>query len=147
MQHEPIIIERTYNAPVQEVWEALTNAAALRRWFFDVPAFEARTGFEFEFLDKGKEGESYLHKCVVTEVEPFRKLAYSWRYEGFEGLSLVTYELQPDGNKTHIKLTHFGLETFPALKAFAKENFTEGWTALIGTLLKAYVEKARGKEQ
>ena len=142
MQHGPIVLERTYNAPVQDVWEALINADALRQWFFNVSVFEAKTGFEFEFEGKGKEGETYLHKCVVTAVEPFRKLAYSWRYEGFEGNSLVTYELQADGNKTHIRLTHSGLETFPAVKAFVRENFAEGWTALIGTSLKEYVEKA-----
>ncbi|HET8572236.1 MAG TPA: SRPBCC domain-containing protein [Edaphocola sp.] len=141
MSHEPIIIERTYDAPIQVVWKALTDAKALREWFFDIPAFEARVGFEFAFRGQGTEGEDYLHKCVVTEVdEPF-KLSYSWRYEGYEGISLVTYELQANGNKTHIRLTHSGLESFPASGAFAKENFVQGWTALIGSLLKDYAEK------
>ncbi|TZF82755.1 hypothetical protein FW774_14780 [Pedobacter sp. BS3] len=140
-QHGPIVIERTFDAPLQTVWEALTNAEALREWSFDIKNFEAKVGFEFEFWGKGKEGEDYLHKCVVTEVQEPVKLAYSWRYEGFEGISYVTYKLQADGDKTHIKLMHAGLETFPAVSAFAKESFMEGWTALIGTLLRDYVEK------
>jgi hypothetical protein len=42
-----------------------------------------------------------------------------------------------------VKLTHKGIETFlpdrnPAL---ARENFVEGWTSLIGSLLKDFVEK------
>jgi uncharacterized protein YndB with AHSA1/START domain len=96
MQPHPVILERIYDAPVQTVWEVLTNADALRKWFFDIPIFEARIGFEFEFRGKGKEGQDFLHNCVVTGVEPFKKLSYSWRYEGFEGISFVTYELQPD---------------------------------------------------
>lgn len=141
MQHEPVIIERIYNVSIHTVWEALTDVKALRQWFFDVPAFEARLGFEFEFRGKGADGEDYLHKCVVTEVNEPYKLSYSWRYEGYEHISLVTYELQANSNKTHIRLTHSGLESFPASGAFAKENFVQGWTALIGSLLKSYAEK------
>lgn len=141
MTDDPIVIERIYDAPVQKVWEALTHAEALRHWFFDIPVFEARVGFAFEFWGKGKEGEDFLHKCVVTEVEPFRKLSYSWRYENFEGRSLVTYELRAEGDKTAVKLIHSGLDTFPPVSAFARENFMQGWTMLIGTLLRDCVEK------
>lgn len=84
-----------------------------------------------------------MHLCKVTEVVQGKKLTYSWRYDGFEGNSFVTFELFPEGNKTRLKLTHAGLETFPvtANKDFAKENFAEGWTAIIGTSLKEFVEK------
>jgi len=55
----------------------------------------------------------------------------------------VTFELFPEGNKTKVKLTHKGLESFPvtANKDFAKENFMEGWNYIIGTGLKEFVEK------
>ena len=74
---------------------------------------------------------------------PQKKLTYSWRYDGYEGNSFVTFELFPEGNKTRLKLSHKGLETFPvtAHNDFAKENFMEGWTQIIGTGLKEYVEK------
>lgn len=140
IKREPIIIERTFDAPIQSVWEAITNADALRQWFFDVSIFEARVGFEFGFQGKGKDGEDFLHQCVVTEVKEPNKLSYSWRYEGVPGISHVFYELRPEGNKTKIRLTHTGLETFPADNAFAKSNFMEGWTTLIGALLRDYVE-------
>ena len=59
------------------------------------------------------------------------------------GDSLVTFELFDEGNKTRVKLTHSGLEAFPVTKnnVFDKKNFTEGWTWIIGTGLKEYVEK------
>jgi uncharacterized protein YndB with AHSA1/START domain len=73
-------------------------------------------------------------------VIPQRKLAYTWRYKGHEGNSLVTFELFADGNKTRLKLTHEGLETFPKTPAFARKNFMKGWTEIIGSSLKAFVE-------
>jgi hypothetical protein len=49
-----------------------------------------------------------------------------------------------EGNKTRLKLSHKGLESFPVTpnKDFAKENFMEGWTYIIGTGLREFVEKA-----
>jgi hypothetical protein len=67
-------------------------------------------------------------------------LAYTWRYKGQEGDSLVTFELFPEGDKTRLKLTHEGLETFPKLPAYARKNFEAGWTKLIGSSLKDFLE-------
>ena len=71
-----------------------------------------------------------------------KKLRHSWRYEGYEGNSFVTFELFDEGEKTRLKLTHEGLETFPvtAHNDFAKENFAEGWTYIIGTALQKFIE-------
>jgi len=74
-------------------------------------------------------------------VIPRKKLAYTWRYNGHEGDSLVTFELSADGDKTRLKLTHQGLETFPKTPAYARENFEKGWTEIIGSELKQFVEK------
>jgi uncharacterized protein YndB with AHSA1/START domain len=87
------------------------------------------------------EGNTYDHRCRITEVIPQRKIAYTWRYEGHEGESLVTIELFPEGDKTRLKLTHTGLDTFPRTPAFARENFEKGWTQIIGSELKKFVEK------
>ena len=73
---------------------------------------------------------------------PGKKLQYSWRYDGYEGNSFVTFELFAEGDKTRVKLTHEGLETLAATnKDFARENFMQGWTSIIGTNLKNFVEK------
>jgi uncharacterized protein YndB with AHSA1/START domain len=76
-----------------------------------------------------------------------KKLTYSWRYQGYEGNSFVTFELSEENGKTKLKLTHAGLETFPPLADFAKENFAAGWTDLIGSFLPAFVERATLKKQ
>ncbi len=142
MNHIPFTLERTYNAPVSKVWHALTDKEAMKKWYFDITGFKPEVGFEFQFYGQGKEGEQYLHLCKVTEVVKERKLQYSWRYDGYEGISFVSFELFAEGDKTRVKLTHEGLENFPVIpnNAFAKENFAEGWTSLIGTSLKDFTE-------
>ncbi|HYE53261.1 MAG TPA: SRPBCC domain-containing protein [Chitinophagaceae bacterium] len=141
MKQDPFVIERTFNAPVDRVWKAITDKDQMKQWYFDIPSFKAEVGNEFRF-EGGNEDRIYVHLCKVTEVVKGKKLTYSWRYEGHEGISFVSFELFPEGDKTRLKLTHEGLETFPKLPDFAKENFVAGWTEIIGTLLKNYLEKA-----
>jgi hypothetical protein len=57
-------------------------------------------------------------------------------------MSIVTFELIPEGERTRLKLSHTELETFPESNPdFAKENFIAGWKEIIGTNLMAYLEK------
>jgi uncharacterized protein YndB with AHSA1/START domain len=116
----------------------------MRRWYFDLKEFRPEAGFEFQFVVEHK-GNLHDHRCKVAEVIPQQKLAYTWRYHGHGGDSLVTFELFAEGDKTKLKLTHEGLETFPKTPAFARKNFVDGWTQLIGTSLKDFVENA-GRE-
>jgi uncharacterized protein YndB with AHSA1/START domain len=142
MKNEPFVIERTLNAPVDKVWKAITDKDDMKQWYFDMPAFKPEVGCEFSFEGKSKKGITYLHLCKVTEVIPKKKLTYSWRYDGYEGNSFVTFELFPEGKKTRLKLTHEGLETFPASNPeLAKENFVRGWTQIIGTSIVQFLEK------
>ena len=141
---EVVVIERTFNAAVTRVWEALTNVDQMRQWYFDLKDFMPEIGFEFEFV-VDHEGNTYHHLCKVTEVIPQKKIAYTWRYKGEPGNSLVTFELFPEGNKTRLKLTHTGIETFPKTPAYARKNFEAGWTAIIGSELKQFVESSKAK--
>ena len=141
MKQQPFIIERTFTAPVHRVWKAITNKDQMKQWYFDIADFRAEVGCTFRFAGEN-EGSTFTHVCEVTEVIPHQKLQYSWRYEGFEGLSFVTFELFAEGAQTRLRLTHEGLETFPANNPnFRSENFAAGWTELIGNLLKKFVEK------
>jgi uncharacterized protein YndB with AHSA1/START domain len=141
-QHEPFTIERVYNAPIEIVWEAITDREQMKQWYFDLAEFKVEKGFEFQFTGQGHKGEQYLHLCKVTDVITGKKLSYSWTYEGLEGYSVVTFELFDEGSTTRLKLTHEGLETFPENNPdFAKESFMEGWTHIIGKSLKEFVEK------
>lgn len=142
MKQEPFVIERILNAPVARVWKAITDNAQMKQWYFDIPAFEPVVGFEFEFSG-GPDHETFRHLCKVLEAVPNKKLVYSWRYDGYEGNSIVTFELFAENDKTRLKLTHEGLETFPQDKPeFARNNFAMGWTDITGVLLPSFVEVA-----
>lgn len=141
MNNTPIIIEQLINAPREKVWGAISDRNEMKKWYFDPAKFEPVVGFEFQF-NGGTEEKQYLHLCTITEAVKGKKLSHSWRYDGYEGDSQVTFELFEEGNKTNVKLTHSGLETFPASNPdFARKNFEEGWRAIIGTTLKDYLEK------
>jgi len=139
MKAEPFLIERTYNAPVELVWKALTEKDRIKQWAFDFSDFKPEVGFEFSFIG-GKDG-TFIHLSKVVEVIPQKKLSYTWRYQGYVGDSVITFELFAEGDKTRIKLTHEGIENIAINGSdFSKENFSMGWTAIIGTNLKDYVE-------
>lgn len=136
---DPLVFERIFNAPVAQVWKALTDKDAMRQWYFELEKFEPVEGFEFDF-DVEHKNMKYCHRCKVTDVIPQKRIAYTWRYEGHPGDSLVTFELYAEGIKTRLKLTHIGLETFPPTESFARKNFQQGWNSLIGSRLMEYVE-------
>ncbi|MEJ6979557.1 SRPBCC domain-containing protein [Pedobacter sp. P351] len=141
MKDEPVVIERTIDAEIETVWNSITDKDLMKQWYFDIPGFIPEKGLEFQF-EAGDEKKKYVHLCKITEVIPTKKLSHSWRYEGYEGDSFVTWDLSPQGNKTLVKLTHKDLESFPSSNPdLAKENFIAGWTEIIGTNLPDFLKK------
>ncbi|HZY78535.1 MAG TPA: SRPBCC domain-containing protein [Cyclobacteriaceae bacterium] len=139
MSTQPIIVEKVVNAPVERVWKAITDKSQMKEWYFDIPSFQAKKGFEFQF-EGGPDDRRYLHVCKITEVIENKKLQHTWRYQGHDGESVVTWELTDMGGKTKVKLTHTGVDTFPKEPDFAKKNFEEGWNQIVGSSLPKYVE-------
>jgi len=135
-----VVVERIFNAPIARVWQTLTDVDQMRARYFDLKEFKPEPGFEFEFVVE-HEGNNYHHLCKVTEVIPEKKIAYTWRYKGEPGDSLVTFDLFPEGEKTRLTLTHTGIETFPRTPAYARKNFEMGWTA-IATELEQFLQKS-----
>jgi len=139
MNYQPFIIEQVYHVPASKVWGAITDNEQMKKWYFQIPDFKPVVGFEFSFSG-GANGE-YKHLCKVIEVIPGRKLTHSWHYEGYPGNSLVSFELFEEGKRTKLKLTHTGLESFKeAGSDFQPDKFAEGWTYILGTSLRGYLE-------
>jgi uncharacterized protein YndB with AHSA1/START domain len=138
----PFIIERVFDAPVSVLWKAITDKDEMKQWYFDLKEFRAEPGFRFSFSG-GPDDRQYLHVCEVIDVIPNKKLSYTWKYDGYGGESKVIFELFPEnGDKTRLKLTHEGLETLPVDQPdFARKNFEQGWTGIIGTSLNEYIAK------
>jgi uncharacterized protein YndB with AHSA1/START domain len=140
MKDVPVIVERTVNAPSEKVWRTITDKNEMKRWQFNIEEFKPEVGFEFRF-QAGPEGKTYLHICKITDVVVGKKLAYSWQFGGYKGISTVTFEISREGTKTKLKLTHVGIESFsPTNPDFAKSNFAEGWSQILDSVYKTSLE-------
>lgn len=145
---QPVIVEVNLCASLDKVWQAITEANQMRQWYFPMMrSFQAQVGFEAEFNVPAGD-KNYLHLWRITEVVSRQKLSYSWKYGGYAGDSLVSFELSPDGYETRLRLTHEGIESFqrenPELVTnsdFSRESCTNGWNFLLGKRLKKFVEK------
>jgi uncharacterized protein YndB with AHSA1/START domain len=141
-----IVIERTFDAPIETVWKAITNKDDMKQWWPDVGAlelFKPEVGFETRFTTRHNDMD-FVHIWKVTQVAPGKKITYDWKFAGNPGNSSVTFELSSEGDKTRLKLTHRGLESFLPERNphLARGNFLMGWTSL-ALSLQQFVEKSR----
>jgi hypothetical protein len=78
----------------------------------------------------------------VAKVAPLKVLAYTWRYEGYEGDSVVVFELSEQDQQTLLRLTHQVTESFQeGIPEFSRENCMAGWHYFIRQELKNYLEE------
>jgi len=139
----PVVVEQTFHASVNQVWNAITDENQMKRWYFDtIGSFEPEVGFETEFNVRSN-GKDYFHLWKVTDVEYEKRIAYTWKYAGYSGEALVSFELiKQQGNQTLLRLITSGIETFPVDNAdFSRESWTEGWTYFICKQLKDFLEE------
>jgi uncharacterized protein YndB with AHSA1/START domain len=142
-EDRPVTIKRIFNAPVENVWKAITDINQMRVWYFpQLENFKPEKGFETQF-NVHHEGKDFMHLWKVKEVMPLKKISIEWKYAGYPGSSLVSFELFSEGNRTRLVLTHEGVESFMPAKypELAKKNFIEGWTAFMDKELKEFLEK------
>ncbi|MDP2236266.1 MAG: SRPBCC family protein [Bacteroidales bacterium] len=129
-----------FDNPIEEVWTALSDEKALKKWFFPVRDYKFEVGKEFWFYEN-EDSSNYLHRCRFTEIIPDKLIAYSWEHPSHsKGKSLVTWEFEQQGNQTRLTLTHTGLETFAdAGDDFKPENFQFGWDNFVHDVLRLFL--------
>ncbi|AWA29867.1 SRPBCC domain-containing protein [Flavobacterium magnum] len=142
MENDKLSITHTYSASAETVWSALTDVAKMRQWYFpQLEEFRPEKGFQTEF-NVQHDGNDFIHIWKVTEAVALHKIAYEWRYGGFPGNSILSFELFPENGRTKLILTHTGLDSFEPSRfpALSKDNFILGWshfTASLDTFLQA----------
>jgi uncharacterized protein YndB with AHSA1/START domain len=139
---EPGIVQKVVviNASSDKIWKALTDPQEMNKWYFDIPEFIPEEGKEFSFIG-GTEEKKYVHLCRILKVVFHRELSYNWRYEGYPGNSVVTFEIFPEGKTCRVSILHKGLDTFPSDNPdFAEKNFKEGWEHILEELRMRYNE-------
>jgi uncharacterized protein YndB with AHSA1/START domain len=142
---EPVIVEQTFAAPPDIVWNAITEIDQMRQWYFEnIPAFEPEVGFETQF-NVQSESRNFLHMWRVTEVVPGKRITYTWKFAEYPGDSFVVWELFEQDDGTKLRLTVVIEEDFPEeMPEFKRESCLEGWEYFIGKSLKEYLGKNIG---
>lgn len=90
-----LTVTRTFDASVDEVWDALTTAERIERWMMPVTG-DLEVGGRFQL--EGNAGGEILD-CVPPE-----RLALTWEYGG--QVSWVDLSLRPTGSGTLLQLDH-----------------------------------------
>ncbi len=140
---ETIIVEHTYPYPIDKVWEALTEPAALRDWLMPGD-FKPVVGHTVEFRCEPRPGFDGMVHVKVLHVDKPRTLSYSWAMSQFPKPTIVTFTLRPlpDGG-THLRLEHTGFEGDAG--QYAHSLLKGGWgqklSALLGPVIARLVEK------
>ncbi len=139
---EPIIVEQTFEAPINKVWKSITDIDQMRQWYFEnIPSFESKVGFETQFNVRSKD-RNFFHIWKVTEVVPMKRLSYDWKYDGYQGDSSVLFELFKQSDSTKLRLTHMVTEKFPEdIPEFTRDSGVAGWEYFIKQSLKKYLEE------
>jgi ketosteroid isomerase-like protein/uncharacterized protein YndB with AHSA1/START domain len=137
----PLIVEQTYNSTISRVWNAITDENKMKKWYFEtMQTFKPIVGFKTKFNVQAN-GIDYLHSWKVTEVIQEKKITYNWKFGGYPGESVVTFELSINNNTTKLKLTEVGIESFPKNNPdFTRESRIEGWNYFIRKRLKAFLD-------
>jgi uncharacterized protein YndB with AHSA1/START domain len=137
----PIIIEETFETPIENVWKAITEANQMQQWFFQqIDSFKAESGFSSSFLVEAN-GRKFTHLWDVVSVKTSDQIKYRWRYKEYQGDSYVTFKLQAkDLSKTKLTLIAEVEKDFPSdVPEFKRESCISGWNYFIKESLKNYL--------
>lgn len=91
-----VILERSYDTTIDDLWDAVTNPERLPRWFLPVSG-ELKLGGRYQF--EGNAGGT------ITECVPPRSVAATWEFGG--EMSMVEVRIAPEGEaRSRLKLSH-----------------------------------------
>ena len=129
---DSVEIERRVPAAIDEVFRWWTEPGRLRQWMSPVGTAEAevdlRVGGAFRVVMRS-EGVVIEHTGQYLQIDAPRRLVFTWQspYTGAEP-SLVTVDLEPDGDGTLVRLLH------SRLPEAAAASHRGGWAAMLERL-------------
>jgi uncharacterized protein YndB with AHSA1/START domain len=107
-----LTIQRFLPGPIERVWAYLTEGDLRRQWLA-AGEMELKVGAPFEFVWRNDElseppgkrpagfSEEHRMQSRITELDPPRKLAFTW-----QGSGDVSFELEPRGNRVLLTVIH-----------------------------------------
>ncbi len=145
LRPDALRVERHFRAPPERVFRAWTAAEELRRWSDPDPRdaeaeVDLRVGGRYRIAMARADGTVHRVTGVYREIDPPRRLVYTWRWESMPGspetVVTVDFRARPDGG-TDLVLVHEGLPSDDA-----RARHAHGWGASIDKLAAVVGEPA-----
>ncbi len=124
-----LIRDIVIDATPETIWPFLTEAGKHVEWIGTVAEIDPRPGGVYRVLVGGQ----HQSAGEFVEVVPNEKVVFTFGWEETDhpippGSTTVEITLQPEGDKTRVRLVHRGLP------ADAVEDHGQGWAQLLGQL-------------
>ena len=129
-QSESIAFEWDLPHAPEKVWRALTEPELLKEWLLPVFDLKLEPGAQFMFKTQAYPGWDGTVNCRFTEIEPQRKLRYTWTVPFLD--TVVTFTLQPTATGTRLFLEQSGFNENQK-REFGGARY--GWNMMGGKLV------------
>ena len=123
--------QQLFPHPISKIWKAISDGAQISSWFIQAD-FKPEVGYQYTFTH-----EKTVIKGEVITAKPVTTLVYTWRIEGTEVVTTVSWKLEESGSGTLLTLEHSGISKYPGESAVMMfNNFDGGWASCISNLEK-----------
>jgi len=126
-------------APLDLVWGYLSESDKIAQWLMPND-FRAEAGHAFTMRCAPMGGSSGVVEARVVEIDPPRRLVYSWTIDVPPLETLVTIDLSEEGGATRLVLVHSGWEALAPADQHVRQRHEAGWDHMLGTVLAGLVE-------
>jgi uncharacterized protein YndB with AHSA1/START domain len=139
------------DAPIDVVWNVITEPDHINRWFTDSAELDLRPDGEGRFgWDATATSRDNIVNLRIERVEPPHFFSFRWNHPDGDdptetNAPLVEFSLEARGNSTRLRLVESGLEKIARSEEDKKTYFTEhtsGWTHF-AERLRDYAPKQR----
>ena len=112
-------IERTFDAPVERVFEAWTNEEVLRRWLHGMPGgdtptaeVDLRVGGRIRIVMRDPSGAESGATGEYSVVDPSRRLVFTWVWDDLpDRPQLIQLEFSERDGATTVLMTNSSIPT------------------------------------
>jgi uncharacterized protein YndB with AHSA1/START domain len=137
MTEHVLRIERTFDAPVERVFEAWTSEDVLRRWLHAGPDWETptaevdlRVGGGIRIVMRDPDGSEHGATGEYSVVEPPHRLVFTWIWDHAPGRpQLIELLFRERDGRTSVLMTNSAIPTHAQLA-----DQERGWNLCYGNL-------------